>query len=93
MSDTLITMFDELRAELPPLVSFLADADARDTWLTHMGQVVRAMPPDRQWKCVALVASDLCATRYPGLPLEAAYRWLIREFQLDSMDAILEEES
>lgn len=77
-------MFNELRRDLPPLPSLISDADARTIWLASLAQVLQAMNnPEQQWACLTLVAQDVVAHRYPGLPLNQAYSWLAQQCGLD----------
>jgi len=72
MADVVVTMFDELRAQRPPVY----DADRWNAWLASLAQVVQAVPRfEQRWACVALLADDVAAA-LPGVPVGMAFRSL-----------------
>ena len=71
MRDSLVTMFDDIRAERPPIY----DAARWGEWIAALRQVIQQLPTyDQRWASVALVADDLAGAM--GMPLACAYRGL-----------------
>lgn len=72
MADSLVTMFDEIRRQRPPVY----DADRWAAWLAAIAQTVQALPTfEQRWASVALLADDLVRA-LPGVPLVIAFRSL-----------------
>ena len=80
--DCLSNLFDELRRDLPSLPVLISDSDSRTTWLKAVGQVIAAMPPERQIACTILISQDLSYKRYPSLPWTMIYAWLCGQFEI-----------
>lgn len=68
MADSLSVMLDDLRTHRPQIYQ----ADEWAAWEAAMVQALAALPKDRQWAAVVLVANDLTAAM-PGLPLQVTY--------------------
>ena len=72
MADVMNAMFDDLRAQRPPVY----DADRWSAWLASLAQVVQAMPRfEQRWALVALLANDVVRA-VPGVPVGMAFRSL-----------------
>ena len=72
MSDSLMQMFQDLRAKRPPVYL----ADERQQWVAALAQVVQAIPkPERRWACLVLVANDV-AQSMPGCSLAVVFHSL-----------------
>ena len=81
--DCIHAMFQELRAQLPPLPALISDGDARQQWLQGMRSMIQSMPTQRQRAAaVILLSNDLITMRYPGMPLATACKWLCEQFGL-----------
>jgi len=65
MTDCVMEMFTELRAQLPPLPALVSDADARTNWLSAMRELIQALPT-RQQRAAAVIqlADDLVTRRW-----------------------------
>lgn len=67
--DSLACLFQETRQQRPPIW----DADAWQSWLAAMAQVLGAFhDPARRWAAMVLVADDLMRSM-PGLAMGLAY--------------------
>ena len=94
MSDCVMEMITELRAQLPPLPALVSDADARTQWLSAMRELVLAMPTHRQrCACIIQIADDLTTLRYPGLPISMVVSWLCGQWGIAPEEMTLEEEA
>jgi hypothetical protein len=70
MSDAVLDILDELRAQRPAI--YLADEFA--TWETAIGQVIASIRDrDMRWHAVLSVAGDLMLAM-PGLPAAKAFQ-------------------
>ena len=71
--DVLTEMFEELRAQRPPIY----DGDAWQSWLCAIGDCISALPTQKQrWAATVLCGDDL-ATAMPVLPLSLAYHTIL----------------
>jgi hypothetical protein len=84
-TDCLMTLYEELRRDMPGLPELISSADERTTWLLAMKQVILAMPRKEQLPSVWQVSQDLSSLRYPSLPPSMIFGWLLGQFGL-SMD-------
>ena len=75
-----MSLFAELRRDMPGLPALISDGDARSTFLAAMKQVIMAMPREQQLISVVLVARDLQARCYPSLPITMLSGWLCGQF-------------
>ena len=79
-ADCLMSLFEELRRDMPGLPALISNADQRETWLEAMKQVIRAMPPGQQLTAVMDVSRDLQARCYPSMPPSMLFCWLCGQF-------------